>query len=156
MTFNQRTLLLAAVAFVAWFAPGCDPGYHYQPVNVDREKVPQWSTTIAGVRFSVDPYRTFVGSGNTTMRLEITNESKEEVEVIGGELETKGRTLKAHLWPGPEDREARTVPAGSTKAVELLVDFGGPASDVLGPTITWVWSVRIGTATHTLRIRMDR
>jgi hypothetical protein len=118
--------------------------------------VPQWSTTINGVRFGADPYSILIGSSNAFMHLEIANESKEEVEVLGGQLETKGRTLEADLPREPEDREARVVPAGSTRAISLLVALGGAASDVLGPSITWVWRIRIGTAEHTLRLRMDR
>ena len=151
-----RSLFVAALPLLAASATGCDPGYGYKPVDADGKKVPQWSTTVAGVRFSADPYSTLIGSGNTLMQLSVTNESKDEVEVLAGELETKGRTLRANLLPGSEDRAARTVPAGEAKEVSLLVDFGGHAYDVLGPSITWVWRVRIGTAEHTLRVRMDR
>jgi hypothetical protein len=152
----KRCLLMAAVGLMTASAAGCDPGYRYTPLDADGEKVPEWSTTIAGVRFSVDPYHTFIGSGNTLMVLDVANESKEVVEVLGGELETKGRTLKAYLPPGQENRAARTVPARSTNAVVLLVEFGEPASHVLGTTITWVWRVRIGNTEHTLRVSMDR
>jgi hypothetical protein len=148
--------MIAALALLPAAAAGCDPGYGYNPVDAGGKKVPQWSTRIAGVRFSAEPYGTLSGSGNTFMRLGVANGSKEDVEVLGGELETKGRTLKANLPPGPEHRAARTVPAGETKEVSLLVDFGGSASEILGPSITWVWRVRIGTAEHTLLVQMDR
>lgn len=152
----QRTLVAAVLGALALLTPGCDPGYGYQPVDSDGKKVPQWSATIAGVRFTADPYSDLIGSGNTLMQMRVANESKDEVEVVGGELEAKGRTLKADLPPGPDNRAARTVPVGSTREVSLLVDFGGAAADVLGPSITWVWRVRIGTAEHTLRVQMDR
>jgi hypothetical protein len=153
---DLRTLVIAALALLSASAAGCDPGYGYQPIDAGGKKVPQWSTMIAGVRFSADPYGTLIGSRNTFMRLGVANESKDEVEVLGGELETNGRTLKANLRAGPEHRAARTVPAGETKQVSLLVDFGGSASEVLGPSVTWVWRVRIGKAEHTLRVPMDR
>lgn len=153
---TRRTLFIAAVAVLVCAAAGCDPGYRYQPVGADGKKVPQWSATIAGVRFTADPCGTLIGSRSTFMQLGVVNGSKDEVEVTGGELETNGRTLRAQLPPGPEYRAARTVPAGVTEQVSLLVDFGGSASDVLGPSVTWGWHVRIGTAEHTLRVRMDR
>jgi hypothetical protein len=151
-----RSRFVVALGLMTASVVGCDPGYRYKPIDADGKKVPRWSTTVAGVRFSADPYSTLIGSGSTFMRLGVANDSKNEVEVIGGELETRGRTLKANLPPGPENRAARIVSAGETKEVSLLVDFGGAASDVLGPTITWVWRVRIGTAEHTLRIDLDR
>ena len=64
--------------------------------------------------------------------------------------------LQANVLDAPEEREARTVPAGESKTVGFLWEFGGPASNVLGADITWVWQVRIGNAEHSLRVPMQR
>jgi hypothetical protein len=148
--------IVAALALFAASATGCDPGYRYKPVDVDGKQLSHWSTTIEGVAFSADPFTILIGSKGTFMQLGVVNESKDEVEVLGGELETKGTTLKAGVPPSPEDRAARTVSAGETKKVFLHVDLGRAASDVLGPSITWVWRVRIGMTEHTLRVPLDR
>ncbi len=153
---TRRIPIIAAVGLVAIATLGCDPGYEYTPVDAAGAKVPRWSTTIDGVRLSAEPYSTLIGSRSTFMELGVANESGVEVEVLAGEMETGGRTLWAGVPPGPENRAARIVPAGGTRTVSLLVDLGGAAADILGPSLTWVWRVRIGTAEHTLRVRMDR
>ena len=153
---TKRTLFIATVGVIACSVTGCDPGYDYKPVDEEGKKVQQWSTKIAGVQFSTDPFNTLIGSRGTFMWLQVTNESKETVEIVGGEVESNGRTMKAN-WPfDSASREARTVTPGSAKQVRLFLEFGGSAMDVLGPTITWVWRVRIGTEEHILRVRKDR
>jgi hypothetical protein len=137
-------------------ASGCDPGYSYQPVDTKGERLPQWSEKVEGVHFSARPYSTLIGSKNTIEYLDITNESDKEVVVLGGQLLTKGRTIEAQVLDDPPNREARTVPAGESKSVSLYWEYGGSASDVLGPDITWVWRVRIGAAEHSLRVPMQR
>jgi hypothetical protein len=97
-----------------------------------------------------------IGSRGTSGRMDIANESNNEVIVLGGQLETNGRTIEATLYDDPANREARTVPPGGSKSVSLSWDFGASAYDVLAPDVTWVWRVRIGTEDHSLRVSMKR
>jgi hypothetical protein len=155
MCASRRAILFSLFIF-ALLASACDPGYKYQPVDANGQQLPTWSEKVEGVRFSTRPYSELIGSGNTIRYLDITNESDKEVVVLGGHLLTNGRKIEAHIIDDPPNREARTVPAGESKSVFLLWEFGGPASDVLGPDITWVWRVRIGETEHSLRVPMQR
>jgi hypothetical protein len=152
----RRDWVVLAVGLTSICLAGCDPGYGYQPLDAAGNKVRRWSTTIAGVRFGVDSYGILTGSRGALMRLEIANQSGARVAVLGGQLETNGRTIEADLPNNPEAREGRVVPAGSTKTVPLKVDFGGQAAEVLGPSMTWSWRVRIGGHRHTVTVRMAR
>jgi hypothetical protein len=154
-------LIRLALAFLAFSASGCDPGYQYQPVDPQGNPLSQWSEVIDGVRFSVKPYSTLIGSGSASRSLEITNKSDKKVVVLGGQLLSKGRAIEAIIDDSPEGRTGRTVSPGDTKAVYLSWEFGDvvhhrPAHEVLGPDITWVWQVRIGEGEHTLRVPMQR
>jgi hypothetical protein len=137
-------------------APGCDPAFNYQPIDAKGQRLPLWSETVEGVRFSENPYTTLRGSGNTVEYLDIANGSDKEVAVLGGQLVTNGRTIEARIIDDPANREARTVPAGESKSVLLFWEFGDTALKVFGPDLTWVWHVRIGETEHTLRVPMKR
>ena len=152
---TSRITVLVAAAF-ALSVPGCDPGYTYQPVGPQGNRLPLWSETVEGVRFSARPCMELVGSRSTSGQMEIANESDKEVVVLAAQLVTNGRTIEANIFDNPAHREARTVPPGGSKSVSLSWDFGGSASEVLGPDITWVWRVRIGTEEHSLRVSMKR
>ena len=147
-------VLVAAVA--AATATGCDPGYTYNPFDEAGKPVEERSAKIGDVRFAIRPGSILIGSQSDFIELTVENKSTNEVEVIGAEIETAGRTLLAGLWPGPDGREERTVPAGTTKNVTLLVELGGAASEVLASSITHVWRVRIGSAEHVLRFELRR
>lgn len=155
MYVSQRAILFASIVF-ALSVPGCDPGFNYQPVDAKGGQLLQWSETVEGVRFSARPYRAGIGSSNAVVYLDITNDSDKEALVLGGQLVTNGRTIEARIIDEPLERKARTVPAGQKKSVLLYWEFGGAASDVLGPDITWVWRVRIGKDEHSLRVLMKR
>lgn len=153
---TSRCAFLFPLLVLAPLASGCDPGYHYQPLDAKGQRLPHWSKTVAGVHFSAGPYGTLIGSGNTVVNLNITNESGKEVIVLGGQLVTNGRTIEARILDDAPNREDRTVPAGESKTVSLYWEFGGSASEVLGTDITWIWRVRIGTTEHSLRVPMQR
>jgi hypothetical protein len=152
---SQRAILIALFAAVL-SASGCDPGYKYHSVDAKGQRLLHWSETVEGVRFSARPYSTLIGSGNTIVYLDITNESDKEVVVLGGQLVTNDRRIEARIIDDAPNREARTVSARESKSVDLLWEFGGPASEVLGQDLTWVWRVRIGEAEHSLRVPMER
>jgi hypothetical protein len=154
--YVSRYAILLALVVLALSAAGCDPGYNYQPVDAKGQRLPEWSETIEDVRFSSRPYSTLIGSGNTCVYLDIINESDKEILVLGGQLLTNDRTIEAIIIDDPPNREARTVPAGESKSVLLYWEFGGSASEVLGPNLTWVWRVRIGKTEHSLRVPMQR
>lgn len=153
---SSGNAILFAPILLAVSVSGCHPGYRYQPVDAKGAKLQQWSQTVEGVRFCAKPYTTLSGSGNTVVYLDIGNESDKEVVVCGGQLLTNGRTIDAKIYDSPEGREARSVSPGTSKAVMLYWDFGGAASDVLGPSITWVWHVQIGDKEHNIRVPMQR
>ncbi len=154
--FVSRSTILFALVILALSTAGCDPGYRYQHVDAQGQWSPEWSETVAGVRFSVRPYSTLIGSGSTSVNLDIANESEIEVVVLSGQLVTKGQTIDAHIFDGPLDCEARIVPAGESKSVSLSWEFGDAAYEVLGPELTWVWRVMIDKTEHTLRVSMQR
>jgi hypothetical protein len=153
---TSRITVLVASAALALAVPGCDPGYTYQPVGPQGNRLAEWSETVEGVRFSARPYMVLIGSRSTFGQLDIANESDKEVVVLGGQLVTNGRTIEAHIFDSPANREARTVAPGGSESVSLLWEFGGSASEVLGPDISWVWRVRIGSEDHSLRVSMER
>jgi hypothetical protein len=155
MFVRQKLGILLTVVLAAASA-GCDPGYEYKPVNENGNPVEEQSAKIGEVSFTLHAYSILIGSQNDWVELTIENKSADEVEVVGAELTTGGRTVAANLWPGPDGREERTVPARSKKKVSLLVELGGHAADVLAPSIVDVWRVRIGTAEHTLRFELRR
>ena len=155
MCIWQRVWVLA-VAVAATGVTGCDPGYTYKPINDAENLVEERSTKIGDVRFTVLPDSILIGSNNDFIELTVENKSENEVEVAGAEVRTGGRTMVAKLWPGPDGREERIVPAGTTKKVSLLVELGGAASEVLAPSIAHVWRVRIGNAEHALRFELRR
>src|SRR5262245_4942051 len=109
--YASRSAVLVALVVFALSTSGCDPGYNYQPVDAKGQRLPQWSETVEGVRFSARPYSTLIGSGNTVVYLDITNKSDREVVVLGGQLVTEGRTIEAGVIDDPPSREARTVHA---------------------------------------------
>ncbi|HEX3152855.1 MAG TPA: hypothetical protein VHR66_32585 [Gemmataceae bacterium] len=152
--FRYFTGVAAALSAVA--VAGCDPGYTYTPVDANGQPVSEWATTIAGVKFSVTPSSILIGSSNEFIGLDVVNGSAAEVVVVGAEIETNGRALKANLFAGAENTAARTVDAGQTGPVSLLVELGGPAGETFGLTITYVWHIRIGSDEHTLRVPMNR
>jgi hypothetical protein len=136
---------------------GCDAGYTYQPVDSDGQPLAEWSQTIEGARFSVGTYSAVIGSKNTIAFIDIDNKSDMRVVVLGGELHTSGRKIEAHVLDDAESAKARSVPAHSGyKRVMLFWQFDAPASELLGPNITWAWHVRVGPAEHTLQIPMGR
>lgn len=151
-----RTAALCGFAFLAMSASGCDPGYHYQPVDSSGKQLSQWSQTIEGVQFSAKSYGTLIGASYIYGHLEIVNRSNKEVLVLGGQLLTDDRTIKARVNEHQSGREERTVAPGRSRSVDLSWDFGASAHEVLGPKITWVWRVQIGAAEHDLRIPMQR
>jgi hypothetical protein len=155
MSASRNVIVVASAAFALTLA-GCDPAYKYQPIGPRGDLLPQWTETIDGVRFATKPYWTLSGSRGTFVILDIVNESGKEVGVLGGQLVTKGRTIEAEILDDPPNREARTVPAGESKSVELYWDFGGSAFKVLDQDITWVWRARIGDTEHALRVPMRR
>ncbi len=152
----SRVMVVGALVVLAPLGSGCDPGYTYRPVGPNGQRLPQWTTTIEGVRFSARPSSTLVGSAGSLVDLDIANESDKVVVVLGGQLVTNGRAIEAIIYDDRPNREARTVPAGQSKSVLLHWRFGGSASDVLGTDITWVWRLRIGKAEHALRVPMQR
>ncbi len=152
----SRVMVASALILLASLGSGCDPGYTYQPVGGNGQRLPHWTETIEGVRFTARPYSTLVGSAGSLVDLDIANESDKVVVVLGGQLVTNGRTIKAIIYDNLPNREARTVPAGQSRSVLLHWKFGGSASEILGTDITWVWRVRIGTAGHALRVPMRR
>lgn len=153
---TRRSAVCVLAVVVAATVAGCDPGYTYKPFNEAGDLVEDQSARIGEVRFALHAYSILIGSQNDYVELTIENKSADEVEVVGAELTTGGRTVTAKLWPGPDGPEVRTVPAGSTKKVSLLVELGGAASDVLAPIIAQVWRVRIGSAEHVLRFELRR
>jgi hypothetical protein len=153
---HSRRPILLFLSTVVVLACGCDPGYHYQPIDSKGHKVSEWSETIDGIRFSVEPYTTLIGSYNALIYLQVVNQTEEEVVVLGGQLLTNGRTIEARILDDPENRKARTVPPGSSKRVLLLWELGGSASNVLGSELVFVWRVQIGKAERTVKVGMER
>src|SRR6185437_9661191 len=104
---------LAALAYsvAGLVLSGCDPGYHYMPVDASGRRVERWSRTIEGVRFEMGDYGTLIGSIRTTRPLTVTNSSAKQVEILGAELQSLGRTLKVQVTgkDGREDAEGRSV-----------------------------------------------
>ncbi len=136
---------------------GCDPAFKYQPVDADGKTLPEWSETIDGARFTVGPYSAVIGNKNTIAFIDIDNKSDMRVVVLGGELQTNGRKIEAHVLDDGESVKARSVPAHSGyKRVMLFWQFDNPGQELLGPSITWEWRVRVGPAEHILRIPMQR
>jgi hypothetical protein len=157
----SRSAILMALLVLALSASGCEFVYRYYPVDAKARRLPGWSEMVEGVRFSA-----FSDDGTWTtgrdssfgaeVGLDITNKSDKEVVVLGGQLLTNGRTIKAH-FPNPPNRDDRTVPAGKSRSVPLLWNYGGGSADqVLGPDITFIWQVRIGKAERSLRVPMQR
>jgi hypothetical protein len=144
------TALLASV--------GCDPGYGYTPVDAGGRKVGKWSESVAGVRFEMTPFMVFTGSAGTMQGLSIVNNTEQDVVVLGGQLSTNGRILEAIL-PGEGEAKWRTVGPGAAETVKLSWNFreqGGEAEKTLGPSLTWIWRVKIGDEERTLRVSMER
>jgi hypothetical protein len=137
---------------------GCDPGYDYKPLDAGGRKVAKWSDSVSGVRFEMKPFMILTGSGGTSQGLTIVNGSDRNVVVLGGQLSTNGRTLEAKL-PGEGEVKWRTVPPGAAETINLSWDFGeqgGYADKALGPSVTWIWRVKIGDEEHTIRVGMER
>ena len=137
-------------------AAGCDPGYTYKPVDAAGQPADEWSIRIDDVRFSCGPHSLLVGSRGEFLGLQVANGSKYDVEVLSARLETDGRTLPAKLLPDPENRKARIVPAGETRTVSLLVDFGDSADKALGKSVAYVWRVRVGALEREIRAELRR
>jgi hypothetical protein len=155
-----RTAVFAA-SFLALVPVGCDRSYTYQPLGPKASRPARWSESLEGVRFSVAPYRTNPESTSADMTLEITNESNKEVVVLGcqlipGQDRMSAGGIDAKVIDSPEDRVARSVPAGTSKSVSLHFEFGGPVSKVLREDIMWDWQVRIGEKEHRVVVPMTR
>ena len=155
----MRRLTSVAVA-LALVASGCDSGYTYRPMGPKGKRIERWSETIEGVRFSVDHYNTRSDSTSGFMRLEIANESKRDVVVLGGQLVTQpqstaSKTIDARVPDAPEGREERTVPPGASKSVDLFVEFGGSAA-VLGDVMMYSWRVQIGGEERVIKVFMTK
>ena len=110
MSVSRSTILLAMVILVL-SASGCDPGYKYDHVDTKGERLPQWSETVEGVRFSARPYRTLIGESSASINLDITNESNQVVVVLGGQLLTNGLKIEAIMIDEPLERASKTVHA---------------------------------------------
>jgi hypothetical protein len=157
MPYVRRvTAIYLCAALLA--SAGYDPGYGYKPLDTKGRKVGDWSESVAGVRFEMAPFMILTGSGGTMQGLTIVNNSDHDVIVLGCRLSTKGRTLEAKL-PGEGEAKWRTVRPRAAEIINLSWDFreqGGDAEKTLGPSVTWIWRVKIGDEEHTLRVRMER
>jgi hypothetical protein len=151
---SRFTTIVASLVLVALV--GCDPGYKFEPVDSAGNKTAQWTTTIGGVKFTAQPTTMLIGDSGEFMTIGVENDSKDEVEVLGAQIESNGRTLPANLLAGKENQDARTILPGSSSRVQLLVELGGPAYEVLAASVVHVWRVRIGMDEHIIRIRFDR
>jgi hypothetical protein len=157
----SRSAIRLALVVLALSASGCSFLYRYYPVDAAGYRLREWSETVEGVRFSAFSQDGTWTTGRdssfgTEVGLDVTNKSDKEVVVLGGQLLTNGRTIKAH-FPDPPNRDDRTVPAGKSRSVPLLWNYGGGFADqVLGPDITFIWQMRIGKAEHSLRVPMQR
>src|SRR5687768_13306663 len=65
----MRRMLLLALLLVA--TAGCDPGYSYHPVDRNGRRLGEWSVSMQGVHFFVEPYHTLVGTEVTVASLRV-------------------------------------------------------------------------------------
>jgi hypothetical protein len=148
VSIKHGRLALALVVSV-FSGLACDPGYSDSPVDATGARVPRWSQTIDGVTFEMERYERFGYPESETSLdawLSIVNDSEFEVVVLRASVETRARTID-HPGTGWTARSKTREPVYATW------DLNEPG---LGPAITYVWTVRIGTAEHTVKSRMER
>jgi hypothetical protein len=132
-----------------------DPGYRYRPIDASGTPLTQWSQTIEGVALVGVSFDTLSGESRAMYEVELSNNSDNEVEMLGGELSTKGVALKVAV---PKDLR-RTFPPRSSGEVTLDCDYRGvgrDASVVLGKSIAWTLRLRIGDHIRTVQVKMVR
>jgi hypothetical protein len=136
-------------------ASGCDPGYCYDPVDKNGRPNERWSETIDGVRLETQRVFDLLPASWLFGALKIQNNSDSDVVVVGGRLEANGKSLE----PRDCDLKYRTVPKGKEKEVTLDWDLSRLSHDEqwnLWPTITYVWTLRIGQQERVIRVPMRR
>lgn len=152
----MRIAILVCVLSQNILVSGCDPGSSYKSLNPDGTVSPQWSETVDGVRLVTDAFNLLVGDSNCSRSLEVTNDSADEVVVLGCDLINRGKTISATKYTDKVSLNARTVPAGKSKIMHFGWDLDGYAGQILGPELTWVWHVKIGDRKYDLREVMKR
>jgi hypothetical protein len=146
---------IPAIGLLTLALPGCSPGYTYRPADANGRPVNRWSETIDGVSFQGEFYEALSNDTGALFDLNVANHSDEKVVFLGGELVTKGRTMRVTL-PG---RQTRAFAPGASGQVLIDCNYqqqGGKASDVLGESITFKWRVRIGEEERLVRVKMER
>jgi hypothetical protein len=152
MSFSNHLLALPSIVMVL-VASGCDPGYGYDPVDENGWPTERWSETIDGVRLESQKVWGLLPAYFLYSRLTIQNHSDAKVIVVGGRLEANGKSLEARDC----DLEDRTVPKGKEKEVSLDWDLSHLSPEErrnLWPTITYVWTLRIGQQERVIRVPM--
>jgi hypothetical protein len=154
-----RPRAAAALALAAIVLSGCparvNRGYTYKPIDARGQPVDKWSQTIDGVSLEGGPYKTLVDARVSEFGFDLINHSVDDVTVLGAELLTNGRTIKA----GVEKWMQSTFVPGAFGDVLFEFEYyqnGGDADAVLGRTITWTWRIQIGDRTQAFDVRMVR
>jgi hypothetical protein len=158
MHHNYRMLVIALGAAMLEVT-GCDPGYAYFPLDPRGNKLEAWTEMVDGVRFSVPRYFD-LQNPLVTQQIEITNDTNSAVLVTSAAIETSdGESIEGAFQKSPVEKESRlTVSPGQSRAVSAQWTFPGDKypDEVIGPTVTWVWHVRIGNEERVLRVRMEK
>ena len=151
--------LVPAFVVIAFLVSGCDPGFAYSPVGEDGKRVERWSETVDGVRLEMTSFMDLTPIYYFRGYLRIENDSDRDVAVVGAWLEMNGRILEAEPVKNRAEEGDRTVPKGKSLLVSLdwdIAQFKDGERDDLGPSITWIWKVRIGSEAHVVRVKMNK
>lgn len=152
---TARCCLILAVGILAHLVAACDPGYRYHPVNKEGQTVDPMQQSKDGVIFEMKRLLLFTGQEHCPGSLTVTNQSKEAVVVLGGELETKGKKIKAVI-SGEDNKSYATIQPNTTDMIQPAWRLGGAASNVLGTDLVYVWQVKIGEKEEAIRFEMRR
>lgn len=153
---NRHAWMTTLLVCIAAALAGCDSTYSYKPVTATGERIERSAEKIGNVKFSMGPYEPSTTSKSILQHLFIDNGSNADVLVLNAVLETDGKTIPAKIYEGAEGEKERTVPAKFSNSVGLPFFFGGPAAEVLGKDIVWIWQLHIGQEEQIIRVPMRR